>query len=67
MLRRIYLLRHGDVSYFSSDGKPVSFHHATLNENGIAQASALGEILAPVSFQSAYTAECCVLIKPLNW
>lgn len=51
MLRRIYLLRHGDVSYFSSDGKPVSFHHATLNENGIAQASALGEILAPVSFQ----------------
>ncbi len=51
MQRRIYLLRHGDVSYFSSDGKPVSFHHATLNENGIAQASALGEILGPVSFQ----------------
>lgn len=51
MLRRIYLLRHGDVSYFSSDGKPVSFDNATLNDNGIAQAYALGEILAPVSFQ----------------
>jgi len=51
MLRRIYLLRHGDVSYFSSDGKPVSFQHAPLNVNGLAQASALGEILAPVSFQ----------------
>jgi len=51
MLRRIYLLRHGDVSYFSSDGKPVSFQHAPLNDNGIAQASALGETLSPISFE----------------
>ena len=51
MQRRIYLLRHGDVSYFSSDGQPVSFQHATLNDHGIAQAIALGEILAPIAFQ----------------
>ena len=51
MQRRIYLLRHGDVSYFSSDGQPVSFQHAALNDHGIAQAIALGEILAPIVFQ----------------
>ena len=51
MQRRIYLLRHGDVSYFSSDGQPVSFQHAALNDHGIAQAIALGEILAPIGFQ----------------
>ena len=51
MQRRIYLLRHGDVSYFSSDGQPVSFQHAALNDHGIAQAIALGEIIAPIVFQ----------------
>lgn len=51
MHRRIYLLRHGDVSYFSNDGKPVSFDNASLNEHGLAQAAVLGEVLSAVPFQ----------------
>ncbi len=51
MLRRIYLIRHGDVDYFTPEGKPVSFLEATLNSYGIEQASALTELLEPISFQ----------------
>jgi probable phosphoglycerate mutase len=41
--RRIYLMRHGDVSYFGADGKPVADPDAvTLNEKGKAQADAAG-------------------------
>lgn len=43
--RRVYLARHGDVSYFESSGEPGD-HNPGLNAAGIAQAQALGEILA---------------------
>jgi broad specificity phosphatase PhoE len=35
--RRIYLMRHGDVSYFPN-GRPVPPESVTLNDEGHAQA-----------------------------
>jgi broad specificity phosphatase PhoE len=41
--RRIYLLRHGSVTYFDSDGKPVLPEMVPLNALGRTQAIAAGE------------------------
>jgi len=48
--RRIYLLRHGDVSYFDSDGNPHHPGEVPLNQQGREQAIAAGRVLgeAPV-------------------
>ena len=41
--RRIYLMRHGDVTYFDAQGKPVPDPDAvTLNETGKVQSDAAG-------------------------
>jgi probable phosphoglycerate mutase len=40
MRRRLYLLRHGEVSYFEPDGRPVDPASVSLNEDGVAQARA---------------------------
>jgi len=47
--RRVYLLRHGDVSYFDS-GRPVPPESVPLNEAGRAHALATARALAEVSF-----------------
>ncbi len=48
--RRIYLLRHGEVSYFDAEGKPYKLEEVPLNPEGEAQAGAAGRALskAPV-------------------
>ena len=38
-------MRHGEVSYFEPDQQPGD-HDPALNERGIAQAQALGQLLA---------------------
>ena len=38
MRRRLYLMRHAEVSYFAEDGSPVDPRDVPLNEEGIAQA-----------------------------
>ncbi|NWH07830.1 MAG: histidine phosphatase family protein [Alphaproteobacteria bacterium] len=52
--RRIYLMRHGHVDYFSKtvtqDGRPDL---VTLTETGVAQAEAAGDALAHVRFDLA--------------
>jgi broad specificity phosphatase PhoE len=50
MRRRIYLMRHGAVSYFSPDGEPVQPDEVGLNDEGRRQAEAARELLEPVSF-----------------
>jgi len=47
--RRVYLARHGDVSYFEP-GQAPGDHDPALNETGVAQAEALGQLLteAPI-------------------
>ena len=42
--RRIYLMRHGDVTYFDANGKPYPPDEVPLNEHGCEQASAAGRV-----------------------
>lgn len=44
--RRIYLMRHGNVTYFDSEGKPFLPEQVPLNELGRAQASSAGQVFA---------------------
>lgn len=44
--RRIYLMRHGSVTYFDTNGKPFLPEHVPLNEQGRMQASAAGKVFA---------------------
>lgn len=44
--RRIYLMRHGNVTYFDDSGKPISPDTVPLNEQGRAQATAAGQVFA---------------------
>ncbi|MEO8102791.1 MAG: histidine phosphatase family protein [Betaproteobacteria bacterium] len=55
--RRIYLMRHGSVTYFTPEGKPLPPDTVPLNEHGIAQARAAGELFAEhgVSFDRVIT------------
>ena len=44
--RRLYLMRHGSVDYFTADGTPVPPHTVPLNASGRAQADAAGALFA---------------------
>lgn len=44
--RRIYLMRHGSVTYFTTEGKPLPPETVPLNERGIEQARAAGNLFA---------------------
>jgi broad specificity phosphatase PhoE len=44
--RRIYLMRHGNVTYFDAEGKPFLPEQVPLNELGRSQATAAGKIFA---------------------
>jgi broad specificity phosphatase PhoE len=49
--RRLYLMRHGSVDYFLSDGKPVPVDEVPLNRDGQAEARAAGELLRACGVQ----------------
>lgn len=55
MRRRIYLLRHADVSYVGAGGHLVRPEDAALTPAGVVQARALGKLLAGVRFDKAVT------------
>ena len=55
MRRRLYLMRHGAVSYFDPDGRPVQEDGVSLNEEGRAQAAAARALLEPVAFDRVLT------------
>ncbi len=44
--RRIYLMRHGSVTYFDAAGRPFPPHAVPLNGDGLRQAAAAGELFA---------------------
>lgn len=44
--RRVFLMRHGSVTYFDAAGKPVLPETVPLNEQGRAQATAAGQVFA---------------------
>jgi broad specificity phosphatase PhoE len=55
MRRRLYLMRHGAVSYFGDAGKPVRPDDVGLNADGLRQAAAARELLADVEFDRVLT------------
>jgi broad specificity phosphatase PhoE len=55
MRRRLYLMRHGAVSYFGDDGTPVREDEVVLNDDGRAQAAAARDLLAGIAFDRALT------------
>jgi probable phosphoglycerate mutase len=55
--RRVYLLRHGEVSYFDADGRPVRPDTVSLNGEGRDQAQAAGRLLAEVPFDRVVTSD----------
>jgi broad specificity phosphatase PhoE len=44
--RRLYLMRHGSVDYFTADGTPLPPHTVPLNDAGRTQADAAGAVFA---------------------
>lgn len=49
--RRIYLMRHGSVTYFDAEGRPHLPEQVPLNELGRAQATAAGQVFATAHLQ----------------
>lgn len=48
-------MRHGEVSYFETDGRPVDPLAVPLNEEGIAQAAAVAEALCGIELDRVVT------------
>ncbi|HEU5282731.1 MAG TPA: histidine phosphatase family protein [Burkholderiales bacterium] len=48
--KRVYLMRHGEVSYRRADGRTVFSTQVTLTEEGVEQARHMRELLAEVPF-----------------
>ncbi len=55
MRRRLYLMRHGAVSYFDPDGRPVHEDGVGLNDEGREQAAAARALLEPVTLDRVLT------------
>ncbi|MBX9789904.1 MAG: histidine phosphatase family protein [Pirellulales bacterium] len=53
--RRVYLMRHGEVSYFAGGAPSLRAREAELNEAGRAQAAAAGAVLADVPIDRVVT------------
>ena len=70
MRRRLYLMRHAEVSYVDDTGRPISPEQVPLTENGRAQAVAAREALAGVELDLVVasdlprTAETAELVAP---
>ena len=55
MRRRLYVMRHAEVSYFGVDGRLVNPAEVSLNEEGIAQARVAAEALAGIELDRVLT------------
>ena len=51
--RRCYLVRHGDVRYFSDEGKPLDPRTVSLSAPGVQQVEKLAEMLQPLPLDRA--------------
>lgn len=51
--RRIYLMRHAEVSYFDAQGQPLDPRQVPLTERGRQQAASAGSLLADIRFDLA--------------
>ena len=70
MRRRLYLMRHAEVSYVDAGGRPINPEQVPLTENGRAQAEAAREALAGVELDLVVasdlprTAETAAIVAP---
>jgi probable phosphoglycerate mutase len=55
MRRRIFLMRHAEVSYFGEDGLPVNPLDVSLNAEGVEQARAAADALAGIELDRVVT------------
>jgi probable phosphoglycerate mutase len=55
MRRRLYLMRHAEVSYFAEDGTPFRQHAVALTERGRKQAEAARAALAGIELDRVVT------------
>jgi broad specificity phosphatase PhoE len=55
MRRRLYLMRHAEVSYFGDDGSPVNPTDVPLNDEGVAQAKAVAHALGGIEIDRIVT------------
>jgi probable phosphoglycerate mutase len=55
MRRRLYLMRHAEVSYFDDNGTPVDPREVPLNDEGIEQAKAVAEALHGIALDRVLT------------
>jgi broad specificity phosphatase PhoE len=53
--RRLYLMRHAEVSYVRDDGGPVNPLEVSLNDEGREQARAAADLLAGLAFDQVLT------------
>ena len=53
--RRVYLMRHGAVSYFDETGTPLPSETVPLSPKGVGQAEAAAEALAHIEFDRVLT------------
>jgi probable phosphoglycerate mutase len=53
--RRLYLMRHAEVSYFGADGEPVDPATVPLNTEGVEQARAAARAFADLSIDRVVT------------
>ncbi|HET9938184.1 MAG TPA: histidine phosphatase family protein, partial [Gaiella sp.] len=53
--RRLFLMRHAEVSYFRPDGSPVDPAAVPLNEDGIIQAHAVAEAFREIELDRVIT------------
>ena len=76
--RRLFIMRHGSVTYFDDAGKPVPPDTVPLNTQGIRQAAAAGELFAKhkIKFdriivsgllRTVQTAEHILVKKRIGW
>ena len=65
--RRIYLLRHGDVSYFDDQGRPFRPATVPLNPEGRLQAEAAGRALAEVPLDRVVASDLVRMLKLPTW
>ncbi len=55
--RRLYLMRHGDVSYFDEQGRPHPPNDVALTARGEQQAQAAARVLAGINFQRVISSD----------
>jgi broad specificity phosphatase PhoE len=67
MRRRLYLMRHAEVSYFGDDGVPVDPREVQLNAEGVVQAKVVAEAMRGIAFDRVVTSGLPRTLETAAW